>query len=762
MMMIRTQVPGPATGLSREGPLWVLMAVLLAGASVCLYLTRFHENAMYGDRSVGLANCPESETTNCEAVNTSGYSELAGIPISALGIPTYLLLLGMVVAARRRPRLLSHVFSIGLLTFGYSVYLYYVSTVKIGFLCVWCFRLYVINAGIPVLAFAAARRNPLRLVGDALDDVRRLAPEARRSAAVFAALLVLTILADLGYRSSLTAAPTPAPSPAPAPAEAPPVPVAVAPSPPPSLAPSPTKPAAPVDRAASPSRTPRAAPPAAAPSRTEAAPTPAQSATASFVVASPLKEITGHRGGVEVRPFDLQSRLGKGRPVALLFWAPGFATSEKALVDLSRFLIEQAPQNEVFAIAGKREDQRPEVLWEKVCMLDRPPNLPLLMDDTFEFSKQLNVTDVPNLALIDGSGSLVISKIKGLEQIVALAPERSNAEQIIRRVARGSSPEPIRQVPPYYPATELIGRCAPAFTLPDVMSHRDVTFTGRSANGRPTFLVFWSATCKHCQKEIPQLIEYLRARPDAIDVVSVSFIKPDRPDGFSHRKVTEAYVRTNGISWPVLDDSSGYADDLYGVVSTPTTFLLSASGQILDVWLYPHESLTPVIDAELPRLAAANGACRPAGPQAPAHASFSVVAPDGRTVPLQSVADRPSLVHLWATWCVPCQTELPEILKFRRPLEGAGGRLVLVSVEDAAAGDRIRAYGTRLDPSFESFRAPQGGLADLLDLGYSVPRTLIVTRDGSVLKTLYGAQPWGESSFREKIRALLQLPGLGG
>lgn len=112
MMKGQTHVPGAAAGLSRQMTLWVLAALLLAGASICLYLTRFHENAMYGDRSVGLANCPESETTNCEAVNTSGYSELAGIPISTLGIPTYLLLLAMVVAARRRPRLLSHVYSV--------------------------------------------------------------------------------------------------------------------------------------------------------------------------------------------------------------------------------------------------------------------------------------------------------------------------------------------------------------------------------------------------------------------------------------------------------------------------------------------------------------------------------------------------------------------------------------------------------------------------------------------------------------------------
>src|SRR5262249_34044463 len=75
----------------RRWSVWTLaiLALLLAcGLAICLYLTRFHENAMYGDSSVELANCPEDETTNCEAVNTSGYSELGGVPISAFGIPT--------------------------------------------------------------------------------------------------------------------------------------------------------------------------------------------------------------------------------------------------------------------------------------------------------------------------------------------------------------------------------------------------------------------------------------------------------------------------------------------------------------------------------------------------------------------------------------------------------------------------------------------------------------------------------------------------
>ncbi len=131
-------------------------------------------------------------------------------------------------------------------------------------------------------------------------------------------------------------------------------------------------------------------------------------------------------------------------------------------------------------------------------------------------------------------------------------------------------------------------------------------------------------------------------------------------------------------------------------------------------------------------------------------------------MPLQSLTDRPSLIHLWATWCVPCQSELPGLLKYRRSLEGSCGKLVLVLVEDSAAGDRIRAYGSKLDPGFASYRAPKGGLADLLDLSYSVPRTFVVARDGEVLKTFYGAQPWDDPSFQEKVRALLQLPARRG
>jgi len=470
-----------------------------------------------------------------------------------------------------------------------------------------------------------------------------------------------------------------------------------------------------------------------------------------------LKIVEGRKAGVVEKEFDLQSRIGRGRPVALIFWAPGYTLAETELGALSRFIKEQAPQCEVFAVAGRRQDQRLEMIWERFRMLDLPSDLPLLVDEEFKVTTGLDLKEVPDMALLDAQGRLVSGRIKGLGQTLAVSPRPVSAEQVIRLVGGGAPVAPIGAPPPFYPAMELYGRCAPAFTLPEVVGGREFAFTGRSSNGRPTFLIFWSASCKHCQKEIPQILRHVRAHPDEANIVSVALIKPDQPDGMSHRKMTEAYIRTSRMPWTVLDDSSGLASDLYRVVSTPTTFLINPDGAIVDAWYHPHEEIDMAFQQALTRIAAAGGECRQEPAERPMPASFSMLDPAGRNVPLDSVYGRPLLVHLWATWCVPCRTELPNLLSFGEALSRGGGRLVLVSVEGEDAGGRILEFGKNLGPSFASYRDPHGGLADLLDLGYSVPRTFLVSKEGSVIRTLYGAQKWEDSSFQATIRDLLQI-----
>jgi uncharacterized membrane protein len=89
----------------------------------------------------------------CQTVADSSYSHLAGIPVSAIGIGGYLLLLGAFAArgdAARFTGLLA-----ALIGFGFSLYLTYLELFVIDAICQWCVASAVV---ITVLLVVAAWR----------------------------------------------------------------------------------------------------------------------------------------------------------------------------------------------------------------------------------------------------------------------------------------------------------------------------------------------------------------------------------------------------------------------------------------------------------------------------------------------------------------------------------------------------------------------------------------------------------------------------
>src|ERR1041385_5926129 len=55
-----------------------------------------------------------------------------------------------------------------------------------------------------------------------------------------------------------------------------------------------------------------------------------------------------------------------------------------------------------------------------------------------------------------------------------------------------------------------------------------------------------------------------------------------------------------------------------------------------------------------------------------------------------------TLVNVWATWCVPCRQEMPDLLKVRSELAPRGFRLILVSADfDNALPETVKFLGER-------------------------------------------------------------------
>lgn len=722
----------------------LLAVILLAGVGIASYLVAHHENQVYGDATLTLANCPETETVNCDLVNSSAWSEMMGVPIAAFAIPTYLLLLGLLAATRRAPETPAYAFCIGLLTVAYSAALLVISKTQVGFLCLWCMRLYAVNLSIPILAAVAARRTPASLIASTWRDLRRWPRPMRAAAAAFVVLLSLTIASDQVLRSHVRA-------------------VAAAERARIESQGGPTVPTVPQEVEQPPAERERSSLFGLLVPNAEAAPAPAPSPAAQqpFRLAGPLRRLTAGADGLKSAPFDLQSRIGRGKPIALVFFAPGYPWSESSLIEMTAFLKKETPQLTVYAVSGRRDDQRDEEIQEAFALLNPPAGLPLLVDDTYTVMKALTVNDVPNVALFSAKGQLVIAKIKDRDQLLITTKGNARAEEVIRAVASGAEVPQIPQAFPYYPTQRLIDRCAPPFAAKVFGSQAPFSFSGRSPAKRPTLVMFWSSTCKHCQVDVPKLVTWVLAHPGVVDVIGVTIIKKDQPGQPSHRAITEAYIRQQRIPWTVVEDVDGVVSNLYASISTPTTLFVSPSGAVEDVWYYAHdEGFDAAMDRSLAKANAATGVCRAPDATPGQKLSVNVLGEDGKRVELSSLLTRPALVHFWATWCKPCVAELPSLMKFRDAIEADGtGRVILVSVDAEADGARIKQFEKSLGLNLRSYRAPKGGLAALLDVSYRLPRTFVVGPGGAVFDLRQGSQNWSDAGVIAGVKARLSAAG---
>lgn len=94
----------------------------------------------------------------------------------------------------------------------------------------------------------------------------------------------------------------------------------------------------------------------------------------------------------------------------------------------------------------------------------------------------------------------------------------------------------------------------------------------------------------------------------------------------------------------------------------------------------------------------------------------------------------PAVVNVWATWCGPCEAELPALVRVASAYEGRVGFLGVNFTDDAA---QARAWERDYGIPYPSIEDDAGSLAD--DLGFPyLPHTLVVDGDGTIRYRIFG------------------------
>ncbi len=140
-----------------------LAAIVLAvvGLGVAAYLTYVHYEGIKPVCGLG---------GNCEKVQTSEWSKVAGVPVALLGLLGYAGILAALLVDTENARIAAALFALA--GFGFSAYLTYRELFSIDAICPWCVAsavimtlLAIVTTARLMMAPAAAERGAIPYVG---------------------------------------------------------------------------------------------------------------------------------------------------------------------------------------------------------------------------------------------------------------------------------------------------------------------------------------------------------------------------------------------------------------------------------------------------------------------------------------------------------------------------------------------------------------------------------------------------------------------
>ena len=112
------------------------------------------------------------------------------------------------------------------------------------------------------------------------------------------------------------------------------------------------------------------------------------------------------------------------------------------------------------------------------------------------------------------------------------------------------------------------------------------------------------------------------------------------------------------------------------------------------------------------------------------------------------------LLNVWATWCVPCRTEMPTLDRLQASLGGADFEVVPVSI-DRGGLDVIRKFYNEIGISKLAMYVDPSGqvLHQVRALG--LPTTVLIDRVGQEIGRVIGPAEWDTPEIAEFLRPFI-------
>jgi thiol-disulfide isomerase/thioredoxin len=111
------------------------------------------------------------------------------------------------------------------------------------------------------------------------------------------------------------------------------------------------------------------------------------------------------------------------------------------------------------------------------------------------------------------------------------------------------------------------------------------------------------------------------------------------------------------------------------------------------------------------------------------------------------------LLNLWATWCGPCRSEIPELEKMHKEHANDGFKVVGVSLDEGGV-EGVKEFVTKHEMTYPIALDPESHLTTLFRTSV-IPTTVLIDRGGKIVWKKYGMIEAGDKALADALQKAL-------
>jgi cytochrome c-type biogenesis protein len=142
----------------------------------------------------------------------------------------------------------------------------------------------------------------------------------------------------------------------------------------------------------------------------------------------------------------------------------------------------------------------------------------------------------------------------------------------------------------------------------------------------------------------------------------------------------------------------------------------------------------------------------PKASQYPVAPDVEMTTLDGKAFHLRDLRGKVVLLNFWATWCIPCRSEVPEFNVMQQAFDARGFSVVGVSTSASDTPEAILEFQKELKQNYTVLRGTED-VGTKFGNGPGLPITYVIDREGHIRQTFYG--PRTRETFESVVKPLL-------